>query len=232
MLFTIIGTLSHELGHIAVAKFFGYDTTLDYGSMNYYPKGFLKDEHVIKTKEISKAHIDVDYSEWPKELKHKVEALNEIIKNKYPYDDSKKTHDLWITLGGPSQTMFTSFCGLMLLYLRRKQWKTKFIIIDWLAVFMALFAMREIFNYVHALYDLLFNSESDFFGDEYRISRYLGFNEWVFPSLMFLLGLLISMYVIFKIIPLKLRFTFVIGGLLGGISGFLIWFGFLGEALF
>jgi hypothetical protein len=45
ILFTIIGTLSHELGHIAVAKYFGYETTLDYGSMAY-SKDFYKDGDV------------------------------------------------------------------------------------------------------------------------------------------------------------------------------------------
>lgn len=35
VVFTIIGTLSHELGHIAVAKYLGYSTTLHFGSMNY-----------------------------------------------------------------------------------------------------------------------------------------------------------------------------------------------------
>jgi hypothetical protein len=35
ILFTINGTLSHELGHIAVAKLLGYETTLHFGSMNW-----------------------------------------------------------------------------------------------------------------------------------------------------------------------------------------------------
>ena len=35
ILATIVGTLSHEGGHIAAAKYYGYETTLHYGSMNY-----------------------------------------------------------------------------------------------------------------------------------------------------------------------------------------------------
>lgn len=35
ILFTIIGTLSHELGHIVPAKILGYQTTLHYGSMEW-----------------------------------------------------------------------------------------------------------------------------------------------------------------------------------------------------
>ena len=37
ILFTPIGTISHEYGHIAVAKLLGYKTTLHYASMNWYP---------------------------------------------------------------------------------------------------------------------------------------------------------------------------------------------------
>lgn len=36
IVFTVIGTLSHEMGHIAIARILGYKTTLHYGSMNYY----------------------------------------------------------------------------------------------------------------------------------------------------------------------------------------------------
>ncbi|GHA37071.1 hypothetical protein GCM10007103_18010 [Salinimicrobium marinum] len=35
VLFTAIGTISHEYGHIVIAESLGYDTTLHYGSMNY-----------------------------------------------------------------------------------------------------------------------------------------------------------------------------------------------------
>ena len=43
ILFTIVGTQSHELGHILVAKFFGYKTSLNYGSMTY-SKGKKREE--------------------------------------------------------------------------------------------------------------------------------------------------------------------------------------------
>ncbi len=35
ILFTVLGTLTHEGGHIAAAKYYGYETTLHYSSMNY-----------------------------------------------------------------------------------------------------------------------------------------------------------------------------------------------------
>jgi len=35
IVFTVIGTLSHEAGHIVVAKSLGFNTTLHYASMDY-----------------------------------------------------------------------------------------------------------------------------------------------------------------------------------------------------
>ncbi|WP_179018911.1 hypothetical protein [Winogradskyella forsetii] len=230
-LFTIIGTLTHEFGHIAVAKYFGYETILDYGSMNYFPLGFIEDKDVKEIETISKEYLDIEYEQWPEDLKLKIKALDKIIMERYPYKESYKSNEFWITIGGPVQTILTSFLGLLILYVRRKIWMHGFKTVDWLFVFMSLFAIREVFNFINALYSSIMYSESNFHGDEFRISRYLEYNEWVVPTLTMILGLLISCYVIFKVIPLKYRFTFIISGIIGGITGYAIWFGFLGELL-
>ncbi len=61
VLFTIIGTISHELGHIIVAKSLGYETALYYGSMNYYPKGYLDDKDVIAFKNLTKDYVNIEF---------------------------------------------------------------------------------------------------------------------------------------------------------------------------
>ncbi|WP_178985609.1 hypothetical protein [Winogradskyella helgolandensis] len=231
ILFTVIGTLTHEIGHIAVAKYLGYKTTLSYGSMGY-SQDFSQDEDVQEIKEISEPYINIDYEEWPEDVKLKLEALDKIVMERYPHNETYKLHELLITIGGPAQTLLTSFIGLLILFLRRKKWKEQFKVVDWLAVFMSLFSLREVFNFVQVSYYSLFNSESNFHADEYRISRYMGYNEWIIPTITLLIGLLISCYVIFKIIPIKYRFSFILSGLIGGILGFAMWFGFLGEVLF
>ncbi|MBU2929936.1 hypothetical protein [Winogradskyella psychrotolerans] len=231
ILFTIIGTITHEFGHIAIAKYFGYDTTISYGSMSY-SQDFSEDEDVKEIKKISEPYMTIDYEEWPEDVKLKLEALDKIVMERYPYNETYKLHELLITIGGPAQTLLTSFIGLLILFFRRKKWKDQFRVVDWLAVFMSLFALREVFNFVQVSYSALFNSESNFNADEFKISRYLGFNEWIIPVISLIVGLTISIYVIFKIIPIKYRFSFIVSGLVGGISGFAIWFGFLGELLF
>ncbi|EDP69969.1 hypothetical protein FBALC1_10567 [Flavobacteriales bacterium ALC-1] len=229
ILFTIIGTLSHELGHAAVANFLGYDTKVSYSSMSWNHSGFDNDEDVKKMQRLTKGYLNIDYDEWPVELKLNLERLGKKVIKKYPYN---KSHDLLITIGGPAQTIFTSFIGLVILYFRRKEWKIDFKITDWLAVFMSLFILREIFNFISTSFSSLIHSKTNFNGDEYRISVMLGYNEWLIPFLTLLLSLTISYYVFFKIIPIKYRFTFIVSGLIGGVSGFAIWFGFLGKVIF
>lgn len=228
--FTIIGTLSHEFGHIAVAKYFGYDTALDYGSMNYFPKGYLEDEDL---KEINRLIEDYDYNNydnWPENLKSKIEAHGASLQEKYPPINEK--HNLAIAVGGPAQTILTSIIGLLILYFRREQRKNGFRLLDWLAVFLSLFILRPVFNFVTGAYSTFVHSKSNFNGDEYTISRLLGYNEWIVPWFALIFGLIISFYVIFKIIPIKYRFSFIFSGLIGGLLGYGIWFGVLGEMLF
>ena len=230
ILFTIIGTLSHELGHIAVAKYFDYDITFDYGSMNYFHEGYLKDPALEEINNIVAEYDYNNYMSWPEDIKLKVEALSLVLDKKYP--SIPDTHALYVTLGGPLQTLLTSFIGLFILFFRLKKRKDQFKLVDWLAVFMALFALREVFNYVQAIYGFLYFSESDFNSDEFKISRYLGYNEWVVPSVAMLFGLVMACYIIFKIVPIQYRFTFILSGLVGGVVGFALWFCGLGALLF
>lgn len=234
IVFTIVGTLSHEYGHIVIAKYLGYNTILHYGSMEYY-KGDVhyKDDEdykeVVKIYETFSNAIDnnLEFDE-----KERFLELQNILNIKYPEIDSKDdTNNLYVTLGGPIQTILTSFLGLFILWNRKSKTKGKFKISDWLGVFLSLFILREVFNFVTALFKTIFKSESNFHGDEFRISRFLGFDEWVVPSITVVLGMVISFYVIFKVIPLKYRFSFILAGLVGGILGFAIWFGFLGKLI-
>lgn len=228
ILFTAVGTLLHELGHVAVAKYFGYETTLHYGSMNYT---YAEKEN------------DVSYQEYQKLFKENLEEIKNgkyfseqdkyltlvaELKQKYPYP---KPNGHWITLGGPAQTILTSFLGLFILFYRKSKKKEYFVLLDWLGVFLALFVLREVFNLVMGVYSTIFYGTTNFSGDEFRLSRYLGMSEWILPIVTMILGLAISLYIIFRVIPLKYRFSFIISGLIGGVAGFAIWFGFLGKLL-
>lgn len=216
--FTAIGTLSHEYGHIIVAKSFGYQTTLHYGSMNY------------DSQELNDRLIEI-YKEYENEIKNNFD-----FKKRIEYDkgiEKLKFNRLLIVIGGPFQTILTGTVGLlMLLWRKKKIIENGLKIIDWLAIFLSLFWLREVFNIVMSISREIITPNGTWFGgDEKKISQ--GFELWLgtFPTILGLIGLLISIFVIFKIIPTKIRFTFILSGFIGGIIGFILWMNIIGQKL-
>ena len=224
---TIIGTQTHELGHIAVAESLNYETKLSYGSMSYNMQGFSEDEDVKAWRKIFE-EVDSfdDFSDEQKELTN---ALHKKIEAKFPTDP---VDSFYIALGGPAQTILTCFLGLFIIAYRKQNTQENFKIIDWISIFLSLFILREVFNTVMASASYLFKGATKFTGDEFRISRYLELNQWTIPIMTALLGAIIASFVIFMIVPIRYRFTFILSGFLGSISGFILWFNYLGPWLF
>lgn len=226
--FTAVGTLTHEFGHMAVAEYFGYETELHYGSIHYDYSEMKEDPLVLELKEIVKENADALKNEEYFDSEPRYIELLVILKEKYPHPTP---HAFWVTLGGPAQTLLTSFLGLFILFYRRSKTKEHLVLMDWLGVFLALFALREIFNFVTVLFSTLLYGNVNSGNDEYRLSRYLDLNQWVIPTIAMIIGMTICLYVIFRVIPLKYRFTFIISGLVGGILGFFIWLRWLGPVV-
>jgi len=218
VLFTIIGTVSHELGHTVIAKSLGYETALHYGSMNY--------DHSDYKKRI----VDI-YNEH----KLKIDSGTEFIdKAEYELGIKKLTNDiLLVRIGGPLQTIITGILGLIIIYWRRKRIKAYGLkLFDWLAIFLSLFWLREVFNLATSIGSELVNPEGSYFGgDEKKISELLNVWNGTVSCILGIVGLVISLYIIFRIVPKQLRLTFIIGGFLGGLSGFILWMNILGPKL-
>ncbi|WP_452231538.1 hypothetical protein [Lacinutrix sp. MEBiC02595] len=231
ILFTVIGTISHEYGHIIVAKSFDYETTLHYGSMNYLPKGYLKDEDVIAVRDLTKDYSNIEYDSWPKDIKEKTEEYDNILQKRYW--NEKSNSGLLITVGGPLQTILTGTIGLLILIWRRKSiCKNGLKVFDWLAIFLSLFWLREIFNLVASItIELISRNGTWFAGDELHISQ--GLNLWsgTIPLILATMGTIIAIYVVFKIIPKKIRMTFILSGFIGGIAGFIFWMNIIGPKI-
>lgn len=229
ILFTAIGTVSHEYGHIVVAKYFGYETSLHYGSMNYYPKGYLKDEDLKAYKSLTKDYSDTEYEAWPKDVQEKSQEYRNILEKRYW--NEKTNNGFYVTLGGPLQTILTGIIGLTILFLRRESIQTKGLkIVDWLAVFLGLFWLREVFNLLHSIVANLISPNGNWFaGDEFYLSQDLHLWSGTIPILLGALGLLVSVYIVFKIVPNNIRLTFILSGLIGGISGFILWMNVIGP---
>ena len=233
IVFTAIGTVSHEYGHIAVAKYFGFETILHYGSMNYYSKGYQQDNDVKALNDIKKLYHDIEYDFWPIETKEKFKHYRELINERYSIHHSRKS--FFVTLGGPLQTILTGCFGLLIIFIRRKSIQNRgLMILDWLAVFLALFWLREIFNLLTGIGSELISPNGTWFGsggDEYKLSKYLNLWSGTIPIIMGTLGFVVSVYIIFRIVPSALRLTFILSGLIGGISGFILWMDIIGPKI-
>ena len=216
ILFTIVGTLTHEYGHIAVAKTLGYETTLHYGSMNWDRSEIYKELNSIYTENQNEIENGLPFQE-KEDFEKRIKKL--------------KRDNLYVILGGPIQTMLTGILGLMLLYFRNEKIKRNGLqLFDWFAVFLSLFWLREVFNLVMSVSKGLMGGNY-FGGDEAKISRLLEFPVGAVPILLGFLGLIVSLFVVFKVVSKEIRFTFIIGGLIGGISGFILWLRILGPII-
>lgn len=231
ILFTVIGTISHEYGHIIVAKSFGYETTLHYGSMNYLPKGYLEDKDVIAVRDLTKDYVDIEYDSWPKDIKEKTEEYNNILQKRYW--NKKSNSGLLVTVGGPLQTTLTGTIGLLILLWRRKSiYKNGLKVLDWLAIFLSLFWLREIFNLVTSIGGELISPNGTWFGgDELYISQSLNLWSGTISLILATIGTIIAIYVVFRIIPKKIRLTFILSGFVGGIVGFILWMNIIGPKI-
>jgi hypothetical protein len=218
ILFTIIGTLTHELGHYAAAKYVGLQPIMHYQSV---------------TLKLSNNDIELDkiLGLYQKEI-----GANENFAAKKRYDEIMEAEtkiDFTHRAAGPLQTMLTGTIGFILLLMYRKKYLAAAVLNwrQWLLIFFSLFWLREVFNTIMAFAKLIFTKEKEFNGDEFILSDYLSLPHFALPVITAIIGLIISCVVIFKFIPLSQRKIFITAGFVGGIMGYVLWMYFLGPWL-
>ncbi len=207
-----VGTLSHEYGHIAVAAWQGHPTTLHYASMNW-EKSYQEDINQIDALYTSREEKQKAYRDYGRKVRRE---------------------SLWVRMGGPLQTMLTGTIGLVLLLFRKKRIYAKGMKVpDWIAVFLSLFWMREIYNLSLGIGRGIMNK--NFFSsrqwDENVINMYFNLPGGTIPIVLACLGLLVVLYVIFRIIPKEYRLVFISSGFIGGILGAYLWLSFVGPVV-
>ncbi len=229
ILATIVGTLSHEGGHIATAKYYGYKTTLHYGSV-HWERPWQKDFDTVQAiywRHQFEQDKDINHSE-----SERLDSLRAVIRtHRLDHNEIRKSN--LITIGGPAQTLLTSIIGVFILLFRRKSIHSNGMKLwDWLAVFLALFSLRFVSNMTLSVFDGLFFGDSSYFGgDEAKLARTYDLPLGTFAIPLFCIGLAISLWVIFTILPHKHRLTFILSGLIGGLAGYFIWLKWFGPIL-
>ncbi|CAD7810151.1 hypothetical protein CHRY9390_02130 [Chryseobacterium aquaeductus] len=154
----------------------------------------------------------------------------------YIYDGNLRGADNFdkfiVTLGGPIQTMLTGTLGLILLFIFQKNQKACTLNFKhWFCIFLSLFWLRQTANFTMWMIGYLLEGKFSTRCDEIRLAKYLELPNWSIILSTAFLGFIITMIVIFKFIPVNKRFTFIIAGFAGGISGYMIWLELLGKII-
>ena len=217
-IFTVIGTVSHEFGHYAVAKSLGYTASVSYG---YTDWSDLKTKPFMDSMYKKYAVASDVKSDFPEKEKFNT------IQNKLDEDD------YLITLGGPVQTMLTGTIGLFLLFNQRRKVNAtnKINLYQWFCIFLTMFWLRQLANAVTWVMGYFINGKFSTNGDEIIIASSLNFpiGSIVFATAVIAFSILL--FIIFKIVPLHKRITFILAGLFGGIFGYLFWLVWVGPIL-
>ncbi|MBO0947198.1 hypothetical protein [Fibrella forsythiae] len=216
MLATVIGTLLHEAGHWSVISALGGEASIRYGytRIEKQPGYWRETNDTLAVLKRKYGHQPVIAHDSPE--KQYQELLNK----------RRKLIAFLISLGGPAQTMLTGSFGLLLLMKNRRWWigKTKLTLSVWLAIFTALFWLRQPGNLAMSLLGTIRRGHlSEGADDESKLS--LALHLWQ-PTILIvtgLTGLSVLAYIIVVIVPANQRVTFLLAGLVGGIAGFWFW---------
>lgn len=206
---TVVGTLTHEVGHYSVARILGYQAQINYMSCKYWDN----DDQAF-FKEIGQ--------KYPNELindQHFPEKARFLgIAEKYKKDG------FLITLAGPLQTITTGTLGLILIiYFRRKVIRSDRITISgWVLILLSLFWLRQLANLFMLGINYIQKGKISERGDEVRIAGYLNINNLTVQVVTGLIGVLVLLYII-KLIPKSQLLTFLMSGLVGGVAGYYLW---------
>ncbi len=210
ILFTAVGTVTHELGHYSFAKLLGHDASINYAYTQW------------DDKERSN-YLDSVEARYSNEISN---GINYPQKQQYETMLAKEKHDGFIiALGGPLQTMLTGTIGFLILYWNRKKYLTsaQLNFTQWLIIFISLFWLREAFNFMQGILKYMLTGHFPDSNDEARLATSLNMHELSFSLPAAIIGTTILAIVIFKYIPINQRLTFMISGFIGGLLGFYLW---------
>jgi hypothetical protein len=215
ILFTPIGTITHELGHLFVAKTLGYETTLHYSSVNWNNK-------LVKNlwSQYERFKIEIDNNldfEGHEQYKADVKMLNK--------------HSLLICIGGVTQTIAFGLVAFILLIYRIIIKKENFTLFHWLLSFVSLFWLREVFNLISGIIKGFYlKNNIYFYGDEAKIARLLELHEGTLLLPLGIIAILISLMIL-KIIPNNRKKEFIIAALIGCPIGYILWMIIIGPII-
>ncbi|KGO88530.1 hypothetical protein Q765_01075 [Flavobacterium rivuli WB 3.3-2 = DSM 21788] len=221
---TIVGTVSHELGHYIVYKCYGNSPKLHYDSVSYGDIKEKDQQFLDSTYKVNHAKIVAKESSPEKES---------FLKQRYSIFKNLESERLAMILGGPVQTLLTGSIGILWLWYNRKRilLKNELAVKEWFMVIVAFFWSRAIVNELICIYDYLLNGRIPRGGDEAKISLHFRLPVNSINMVTAIIGTFLLLWVTFYIVPNQQRFTFILSGIAGSALGVMIWFLWIGPVV-
>ena len=215
----VIGIVSHEWGHWITSRYLGFKTSrLCYAYTSYC--GF--NEKFRRYMVIFKQYTDEIHYNQDFPLKQEFETL------------TRQTSKEWsmIETGGLLLTLLTGTTGFLLIIRIRKKFieAIQLTVGQWLLVFLSLFWFREIALLIAAVISLSAGN-LHYIACDFKLARTLHWPTWSIVIVTGLTGLIISCMVVFRFIPARQRFTFIMAGLTGGLTGAYLWLVLIGPKI-
>lgn len=215
IVFTAIGTLSHELGHAAVARYYGRTPRIHFGSTSSTatPEDSLFQDIALRN------HAEIRAGKAFSE-RARFEALKRRI-------FTGQRNIIW---GGPAQTMLTGTIGLALVLHRWRHFRSagRLSAGQWLIVFLTLFWLRQVLNGVLSVAAFVITGTYAATLDEVRLAMYYGLPVWSIGFVTAMLAALVCVIVICAI-PKRQRTALLVAFIAGAPAGYVIWFRVLGP---
>jgi len=203
-----IGKLHHESGHYLAGKAVGINSRINYMSTIY-----------TNSRSYYKEYFDL-YDKNRDAIENGRDFKDKLVLEKLKWHHS--LNSFIFTLGGPLITILTgtiAFILLLRLYKKEKVLSP----LHYILVFLSLLWLRAPANLFTGLYYQINTGHLSRRGDEVKLSTYFYLNSQFFDLLLGGIGFLIGCIIIFKIIPLQHRLSFILAGLIGGNWAFYFW---------
>lgn len=217
MLFTVIGTLSHEMGHALVARNYGRDAVIHYGYTSYTATAEDSLFQDIALRNHTEIRAGSDFPERPR-----FESMKQRI-----FREQRN-----ITWGGPGQTMFTGTIGLVLLLSQWRNFKRaeRLGSTQWLIVFLTLFWLRQVMNFMIGIGTAALTGSFPRNGDEAQLALHYGLPFWTINAVTFIPAVAVCILA-FSALPKSQRGSFLTAMIIGAPAAYFLWFEILGPVL-
>lgn len=216
---TIIGTLSHECGHYAAAKYYARKAKISYASTGHsaYKKYQLFDQIYSRNRDSILSNLNFHEKPLYTQLLQEIQKESRVI-----------------IFAGPFQTMLFGSIGLVFLFLYRRSFNQLDALkkSQWVLVFCSLLWLREVYILAsHSIGFVFDNWVVKGRSDELRLAKMFHVPDFTFILIFGVSGILVCAIVFFKFIPNKIKWTFLVAAALGSALGALLWFKLLGPFL-